>query len=383
MILKKILWMPILISGLAISAAGCSNISTNTPTPAAAVETLSPTPTPTAAAVSGILGQQLDDYFTGSRPLFSGSVLAARHGEVLLDKGYNYADWELRVPNEPQTKFRITSLTKQFTATLIMMMHERGLIDLDDSICSYLEDCLESWKEITVHQLLTHTSGIPEYTILPDALEESRQPHNVQGLLNLFNGEQLDFTPGEEFKYSNSNYVVLGAILEQISGSTYEQYLNEHVLRPLEMEDSGLDRQDVILQGRASGYLIVESFLLNAPYLDMSNAYSTAGMYSTVEDLYKWDQALYTDQLLNEESREMMFSTEVGEGINSNYGYGWQIGDAHGQRKIWHAGRINGFHSYLSRYPDDQTTIIILSNIETEDLDEIVFNLENILFPPE
>lgn len=380
MISKKLVLMVILFSGLTIFSAACSDNSEETPTQAVNVVTATPTATPVPAAVSGILGKQLDDYFTGSRPLFSGSVLVAQNAEVLLDKGYNYADWELHVPNSSQTKFRITSLTKGFTATLIMMMHERRLIDLGASICTYLVDCPETWGEITVHQLLTHTSGIPEYTNLPDAVENSRQPHNATGLLNLFNELQLEFTPGEEYQYSNSNYVVLGAIIEQVSKSTYEQLLHRNILLPLEMEDSGLDRQEVILKERASGYLIEEGFLFNAPYLDMSNAYSTAGMYSTVEDLFKWDQALYTDQLLSQESLEMMFSPEEGDGINSNYGYGWQIGETHGQRKIWHEGKINGFHSYLGRYPDEQATIIVLSNIETEDLNEIVFNLENILF---
>lgn len=374
------IWLIMLIFSLVITAAACSDTNGDDPAKLSTEDPATPINATVPGLVSGSLGKQLDDYFTGNKPLFSGSVLIARQGEVLLEKGYNFADWELRVPNSSLTKFRISSLTKPFTATLIMMMHERGLIDLEASICSFLEDCPTSWQDITVHQLLTHTSGIPEYTRLPGTLENSREPHNVPGLLDFFNGEGLEFKPGMDFQYSNSNYIVLGAIIEQVSGNTYERFLNGVVLTPLEMGDTGLDRHDQILKQRASGYQIQGRTLVNAPYLDMSNAFAAAGMYSTVEDLYKWDQALYSDKLLSQENLEVMFSPELGNEISSDYGYGWRIGDSHGQRKIWHEGKINGFHSYLSRYPDDQATIIILSNIETEDVDDIVENVEEILF---
>jgi CubicO group peptidase (beta-lactamase class C family) len=377
---KKIFWFGILLIGLSIFLTACGSVSTDIPVIDPTNQNKPVIPTPEANIVSGTLGQQLDDYFTEDTPLFSGGVLIARQGEILLSKGYNYADWELRVPNSPHTKFRITSITKPFTATLIMMLHERGLIDLDEKVCSYLPDCPDSWGEITVHQLLTHTSGIPEYTRLPDARAEARQPHNVSGLLDLFKEEPLESSPGETFQYSNSNYIVLGAVVERISGETFEGFLKGVVLDPLEMENTGLDNNIQILRERAAGYQIQGRALVNAPYLDMTNAYSTAGMYSTVEDLYKWDQALYSDLLLSQESIEMMYSPELGRDARDKYGYGWRIGDLKGGRKIWHAGLINGFHTYLGRYIDDRTTIIILSNIETEDIDSIVEDLEDLIF---
>ena len=382
--LAKPFWVIIPLIATSFFAAACSSLASDNPkndsTSLNGVVSPSLTSTPKPVMVAGTLGQQLDDYFTEDMPLFSGSVLVAHQGEVVLSKGYNYADWELRVPNTNLTKFRITSITKSFTATLIMMMYERGLIDLEAQICSYLPDCPDSWGEITIHQLLTHTSGIPEYTRLTGARENSRDPHNVIGLLALFQDEPLVSTPGEDFQYSNSNYIVLGAIIEQVSGASYADFLVGTILEPLEMEDTGPDLNSQILKGRASGYQIQGRLLMNAPYLDMTNAFATAGMYSTVEDLYKWDQALYTDLLLRQENLELMFSPSLDAEINSDYGYGWRIGDFQGKRKIWHAGTINGFRAYLARYPDDQSTIIILSNIETDDISSIVEDLEGRIF---
>jgi CubicO group peptidase (beta-lactamase class C family) len=147
------------------------------------------------------------------------------------------------------------------------------------------------------------------------------------------------------------------------------------------MENSGLDIHSQILKDRASGYQIIGTLLVNAPYLDMSNAYATAGMYSTVEDLFLWDQALYSNQLLNQSSLESMYTPNyAADGSGGEYGYGWQIGEFQGHRKVEHVGGINGFHTYLGRYLDDQVTIILLSNIETEDIDSIVTGMEEIIF---
>lgn len=339
------------------------------------------TPTLFSELVSGPVGEQLDEYITKNNPLFSGSILVARQGEVLLNKGYNYADWELEVPNSPNTKFRLSSITKPFTATLIMMMHERGLIEVEESICSYLPNCSAAWQPITIHQLLTHTSGIPEYTSLTNSIDDSRDPHNVVGLIDLFKDESLNFTPGESYRYSNSNYILLGAIIEGVTGKRFSDFLDQVILKPLEMEDSGLDTHNQILKGRASGYQILGRALVNAPYLDMTNAFATAGMYSTVEDLYRWDQALYSNQLLHQESLEAMHTPYSGaDGSGGQYGYGWQLGEYQDHRIVSHEGTINGFHSYLGRYLDDRVTIIVLSNIETDEILEIVNGMEEIIF---
>jgi CubicO group peptidase (beta-lactamase class C family) len=338
-------------------------------------------PTSIPERVSGPIGEKLNKYFIEDNPLFGGSILVAKDGEILLNRGYNYANWELKVPNSPQTKFRISSITKPFTATLIMMLYERGLIDLEERMCRYLPNCPTHWQEITVHNLLSHTSGIPEYTTLLGADQVSRDPHNVSGLIDLFREEPLNFTPGDSYQYSNSNYILLGAVIEQVTNQRYRQFLQQVMLDPLGMENSGMDDHRQILNARASGYQIQGTLLVNAPFLDMTNAYATAGMYSTVEDLFLWDQALYSNQLLTDDSLEAMFRPYFGvDGSGGEYGLGWQISDFQGHRKVEHTGGINGFRTNISRYIDDQITIILLSNIETEDIQLLVSGMEEIIF---
>ncbi len=285
------------------------------------------------------------------------------------------------MPNSPQTKFRISSITKPFTATLIMMLADRDLIDLDTGWCAYLPNCPAHWQKITIQNLLNHTSGVSEYTTLLGADEVSRDPHNVPALVDLFKDQPLSFSPGESYQYSQSNYILLGAVIEQVTHDRYGEFLSGALLDPLEMENSGLDFHSPILKDWASGYQILGTLLVNAPYLDMSNACATAGMYSTVEDLFLWDQALYSNQLLSKGSFESMYTPNyAADGSGGEYGYGWQIGDFQEHRKVEHVGGINGFHTYLGRYLDDQVTIILLSNIETEDIDSIVTGMEEIIF---
>jgi CubicO group peptidase (beta-lactamase class C family) len=378
----KLLVLGVLL-GVIVTACSIIAVSNIESMSSSGEETAAPTstPIPLLELVSGPVGEQLDEYITKSHPLFSGSILVARQGEVLLNKGYNYADWELEVPNSPNTKFRLSSITKPFTATLIMMMHERGLIDVEERICSYLPNCSTTWQPITIHQLLTHTSGIPEYTNLSNSIDNSRDPHDVVGLIDLFKDEPLNFTPGESYRYSNSNYILLGAIIEEVTRERYSDFLEQVILKPLDMVDSGLDSHNQILKGRASGYQILGRALVNAPYLDMTNAYATADMYSTVEDLYRWDQALYSNQLLNQESLEVMYTPYSGaDGSGGEYGYGWQLREYQDHRVVGHEGAINGFHTYIGRYLDDQVTIIVLSNIETDEILNIVKGMEEIIF---
>jgi CubicO group peptidase (beta-lactamase class C family) len=380
--LKINLQVVILLSVIAILSAACGSYGSANPDPSTQIPTEEVSiPTIPPELVSGQLGEQLDDLFTEDNPLFSGSILVAQDGEVLLSKGYNYANWELKVPNSSQTKFRISSINKPITATLIMMLVERGFIELDSQMCTYLQNCPEHWEEISIRNLLNHTSGIPEYTTLLDAHIDSRVPHSVNGLIELFSDEPLNFSPGESYQYSNSNYVLLGAIIEGASSTFYDFFLQQALLAPLEMENSGMEDPREVLDERASGYEILGRALANAPYLDMTNAFATAGMYSTVEDLYLWDQALYSNQLLSEESLESMYTPNFGaDGSGGEYGMGWQLDEFQGHRKVGHTGRINGFRTYLGRYIDDRITIILLSNIETEEILDLVKEMEEIVF---
>lgn len=331
--------------------------------------------------VAGDVGRILDDFISQDNPLFSGSILVAQEGEILLSKGYNYANWELKTANSSQTKFRISSITKPFTATLIMMMVENGTLSLDDRLCDHLPDCPTAWQGIEIQNLLNHTSGIVEYTSLDGAAQTSRLPHSTAGLIDLFRNESLEFAPGETYRYSNSNYILLGAVLEQVSRTSFDLLLRRIILDPLRMRNSGMDDNTRILDNRASGYQIQGRDLINAPYLDMSNAYATAGMYSTILDLFAFDQALVSGLLLSEDSLESMYTPQyAADGSGGNYGLGWQLGESNGYQRIGHAGVINGFHVSMTSYPDQDFTIIVLSNFETEDVAQIVSGLEGILF---
>jgi CubicO group peptidase (beta-lactamase class C family) len=382
---KLFKWVAMLLLVLGISLSACSSGSSGNPSVVESTDNSPPDqPSPQSLPqdiVSGDKGQLLDDFITQDNPLFSGSILVAQDGEILLSNGYNFANWELKAPNSALTKYRISSITKPFTATLILMLAEEGLLDLEDRLCAHLPDCPDTWQEITVLNLLTHTSGIPDYTTLPGADEASRDPHGVTSLVNSFKDEPLEFSPGETYQYSNSNYILLGAVIEQVSGNRYEKFLERAILNPLKIEDTGMEYQDEILKDRAAGYQIQGRVLINAPYLDMSNAYAAAGMYSTVGDLFVFDQALTNGQLLNLENQELMYSPILAaDGSGSDYGLGWQLRKGNGHRRVGHSGGINGFRVFLGRYLDDDVTIILLTNIQTEDIDPIIDGLEQIVF---
>lgn len=350
-------------------------------TPRAASTGPSPTATAPSAQVTGPLGAALDQFVTRNYPLFSGSILVARQGELLLSKGYKYADWELKVENTPATKFRIASLTKPFTATAIMLLQERGLLAVEDRLCQFLTSCPASWQGITIHQLLTHTSGIPDYTALPGALEEAVSPHSASELIQSFQDEPLEFTPGTSFLYSNSGYVLLGAVIEAVTRIDFDEFVRANLLLPFGLKDTGYDRASVVLKGRASGYNIVGNAFVNAPYLDMSNTYAAGGFYSTVEDLYRWEQVLVEGRLLTPESLDLMFTPHVkAEAFGTDYGYGWLIDDKDGRRMIGHEGGLPGFHSFLEYFPDEQVSIIVLSNIESTDVNALASGLEATVF---
>jgi CubicO group peptidase (beta-lactamase class C family) len=228
--------------------------------------------------------------------------MVARDDEPLLRQGYGMANREHDVPNTPETKFRIGSVTKQFTAAAALILQEQGKLDVRATIQTYLGDCPEAWGGITVHHLLTHTSGIPDYARLPDRERRIREPTTPDALIALFRDRPLEFKPGERFAYSNSGYALLGRLIERISGKTYAEFLVEQIFTPLGMKDSGYDDARPVLKARAAGYARRQGGLENAPYLDMTNPFAAGGLYSTVDDLLKWDRALAANQLLSKKS---------------------------------------------------------------------------------
>lgn len=297
----------------------------------------------------------------------NGSVLVSEHGKIIFKKGYGLANMEWNIPNKPDTKFRLGSISKQFTALLIVKLAEEGKIKLDVPITTYLPDYPKATGDkITIHHLLTHTSGIPNYTSFPNFFKDkSRNPFTPQDFVKTFQDLPLEFTPGEKFNYSNSGYFLLGYIIEKITAKSYEQYLQETILTPLKMTNTGYDHSDVILKNRAAGYEKRGKAIINASYIDMSIPYAAGSLYSTVEDLYLWDQALYTNKLLSPAYMDLLYKPYIRTGDEA-YGYGWFLGEfANGKDKlkvIEHGGGINGFNTIISRLPADKNLVVILNN---------------------
>ena len=301
---------------------------------------------------------------------FNGSVLVSDQGKVIYKKGFGMANMEWDIPNEPDTKHRLGSITKQFTAMLILQLAEAGKIDLQAPVTKYLPEYpKESGDKITIHHLLTHTSGIPNYTSFPKFFEdESRTPYTPDMFLKVFEDKDLDFEPGKQFSYSNSGYFLLGVLAEKLTGKSYEDLLHEKVFKPLSMNATGYDNHADILKNRATGYEKQAGNYVNSRYLDMSIPYAAGSLYSTAEDLYLWDQALYTNTILSQKYMELYFKPYISAWGDNHYAYGWGVGYENLGKStdsiytISHGGGINGFNTNIARTPSDKSLVVLLNN---------------------
>jgi CubicO group peptidase (beta-lactamase class C family) len=315
-----------------------------------------------AATAQGLSGK-FDEYMkAAAASSFTGSVLVSRDGKVLFAKGYGHANEEFAVPNATDTKFRLGSITKQFTAASILLLQERGKVSVSDPICKFLTNCPAAWEPITVHHLLTHTSGIPSYTDVKGP-EEYRQlglmTVTPAGFVETFKSKPLEFAAGQRFKYDNSGYFLLGYLIELISSQSYEAFLKENIFGPLKMTNSGYDTHDRILRNRATGYSNRSGIRINSDYLDMTVPYAAGSLYSTVDDLTTWTEALFSGKLLNAKSLEAMLTVNLG-----GYAYGVAVSRMHNRRVVSHGGGINGFNTELARFPEDRVTIVVLRNAD-------------------
>jgi CubicO group peptidase (beta-lactamase class C family) len=302
---------------------------------------------------------------------FTGSVLVAVDGKPVFRQGFGLADRELSVANTPDTEFRLGSITKQFTATAILQLAEQGKLKIDDPVSKYYTDAPPAWAKVTIKHLLTHTSGIPTYTALPDFFaREARLPHTPEELIKLTRDRPLDFDPGTKYAYDNSGYILLGWIVEKVSGQSYADYLQQHIFGPLGMSHSGYDSSEKIIPHRASGYRFDDKGWSNAPFLDMSGPYAAGSLYSDVDDMLVWDQALNAAKPLAAASLQQMF-TDYGH----QYGFGFVVDKSFAHDRIWHNGGINGFSTSFQRYPKDRLTVVVLSNIEGAPSDKIATDL--------
>lgn len=312
---------------------------------------------------------------------FSGAVLVSEHDKVIFKKGYGLANREWNIKNTTDVKFRIGSLTKQFTSMLVMQQVAKGRIKLDGHISDYLPYYRQdTGQKVTIHELLNHTSGIPSYTSNPKfEADVSRNYYTVDDFVKQFCSGELEFEPGTKFVYDNSGYFILGAILEHITGKKFETLLKDDILIPLDMKDTGIDSYAEILLKRAAGYQETVDGIVNAPYVEMALPFAAGAMYSTVEDFYKWDQALYTDKLIPSEFKQKMFTPGLG-----NYGYGWKIFTTpEGEPGAGHEGGINGFNTLIQRFVQDHNLITIFNNTPGAHLIDIAIGIRSILYGQE
>ncbi len=291
---------------------------------------------------------------------FMGSVLVAQDGKVVFSKGYGFANLEWDVPNSPTAKFRLGSVTKQFTAACILLLEERGKLKIDDPVKKYMPDAPAAWDKVTIFNLLTHTSGIPSFTGFPDYASTEAIATTPEKLVARFRDKPLEFQPGEKWNYSNSGYVLLGYLIEKISGQSYSQFVQDNIFTPLGMKDSGYDSNSAIIAHRAAGYAPSDKGLINAGYIDMSIPLSAGALYSTTEDLLRWEQGLFGGKLLSVASLQKMTTP-----FKNDYAFALAVRDANGHKVIEHGGGIEGFNTQLSYYPDDKLTIVVLANQNT------------------
>lgn len=320
------------------------------------------TTTSLTTEIDALINSYVDNYE------FNGNVLMAHKGEVIFKKGYGYASEEWKIKNTPDTKFRIASASKQFTAMLVMQLVSEGRLELHTPIAHYLPTYpADVANKVTIHHLLTHSSGIPSYTNRGDYQEFMKNPIAPEDLVLTFQDSTLLFDPGERFDYSNSGYALLGYILEEVTGKSYGYLLKEKIFEPLGMSDSGYNSNNSVLDRNASGYYRNGPLLTRSNHIEMSVAYSAGGIHSTAEDLFLWDQALYTEKLLPKKWLDTIFTEQI-PAWGNQYGYGWvlgnfSIGNAGMRRQvIEHDGVINGYRSLILRIPETRSTIILLHN---------------------
>jgi CubicO group peptidase (beta-lactamase class C family) len=288
------------------------------------------------------------------------SLAVVRNGEIVLARGYGFANVEHQVATKPETIFQSGSMGKQFTATAVMMLVEDGKLSLEDKITKYFADGPESWNKITVRHLLTHTSGMTDY---PDDFD-LRRDYTEDELVQRVKTIPLAFQPGEKWSYSNLAYVMLGVLIHKVSGKFYGDFLQERVFKPLGMTTARVISEADIVPNRAAGYRVADGQLKNQNWVSPSlNTTADGALYLTVYDMAKWDAALYGDKLLKRSSLDEMWTpVKLNDGKTHAYGFGWALGEVRGHRIIEHGGAWQGFKSQISRYVDDKLTVVVFAN---------------------
>lgn len=330
-------------------------------------------PAATQAAASDIVVDpalaEIDSALTALYPAGEpgAAVLVARDGRVLMRKAYGSASVELGVPLRPEHVFRLGSITKQFTAVATLMLVDEGKLSLDDEITRFFPDYPTHGRRITVEHLLTHTSGIRSYTGMPAYVAGMRRDLTPAQLIEVFRDQPMDFAPGERWSYNNSGYALLGAIIEQVSGIGYGDFIRTRIFQPLGMRNSWYETASTVIPGRVSGYDRTADGLRVASYLSMTQPYAAGSLISTVDDQLLWQRAVAEGRILKPETWRRAFSAyRLSDGRSAGYGYGWFVGEAVGRPSVEHGGDINGFSSNGLWIPSERLHVIVLANHERE-----------------
>jgi len=327
--------------------------------------TVSVLPAAAAAPAPSATAETLDRFLAETYPAGEpgAAVLVEQGGKVVLRKGYGMANLELGIPVTPENVFEIGSVTKQFTAASILMLQERGKLSLSDELTKFLPDYPIQGKKVTIENLLTHTSGIPSYTGLPEWLPRMREDMTLDQLIGLFKDKPFEFEPGTKWAYDNSGYVLLGAVIEKASGKSYERFVEDEIFQPLGMSHSLYGSVSDIVPHRAAGYDKPGDHWVNTPYLSMTQPYAAGSLMSTVDDLAAWDKALAGETLLKKASLARMATPyRLPSGLSTRYGFGLAIRDLGGKTVVEHGGGINGFTCDLLRIPSEGIFIAVLTN---------------------
>lgn len=311
----------------------------------------------TAAAIDELLSKSFKPGDPGA------AAIVVKNGNVILRKGYGMANLELGIPIEPDMIFRIGSITKQFTAVATLMLVDQGKLSLTDEITKFIPDYPTQGHTITVEHLLTHTSGIKSYTGLPEWRPLWRKDVSLKEMIDLFKNKPMEFAPGESWNYNNSGYVLLGLIIEKASGQTYQDFIEKNIFAPLGMKQTFYDNTARIIPRRITGYSKSGANWVNSDYLSMSWPHAAGSIISSVDDLAKWDSALYTDKLLKQETLRRAWTPYLlKNGKSVKYGYGWLVTDLAGMSSLEHGGGINGFTTIGVRVPQERIYVAILTN---------------------
>lgn len=315
--------------------------------------------------ISGVYAQLRNEIkainIGAENPSFNGTVLVAHKGKLIFEKSYGLSNRAIGLKNTPQTPTQIASITKTFTGTSILWLEQRGFLDIKDNVQKYIWDF--PYGNITIEQLLSHRSGLPEYLKFSNHYWSSKEPMYNESLLNMMKSKHfgLLFTPGTKFDYCNSNFAVLGLLIERVTGMPYKDFVSKYIFEPLNMEHSFVyDPNDTYDFSFAKSY---RANFRDFPNTFQDGVYGDKGIFTTVRDLFKWDQALYSDEFLEDSLKEEAFTPTRDWSVEKNYGLGWRVKCyPNGEKYVYHTGWWHGYQGIFARYIKDDFTIIILSN---------------------